>query len=87
VLSGIVTTATGEPVADARVVLATGPGDRPDVAALTQPDGTFSFGAVVPGRYRVEAFSDLARADAYVDVSPDADESVNPGGPVVLVFE
>ncbi|MGB3186815.1 MAG: carboxypeptidase-like regulatory domain-containing protein [Ornithinimicrobium sp.] len=81
VLRGMVTKATGEPVADARVALAAGPRALPDVAALTGPDGTFAFGALPPGRYRVEAFGDATQAFADIDLV------VEPVDPLVLVLE
>lgn len=82
VVRGIVTTSAGAPVGDARVALAAGPRALTDVAALTGADGTFAFGALPAGRYRVEAFHDARQAFADVDLG--ADPAVEA---VVLVLE
>lgn len=41
------------PVGGASVALTGGPVPLPDVAALTEADGTFVTGVPVPGRYRI----------------------------------
>jgi protocatechuate 3,4-dioxygenase beta subunit len=45
----------GAPVAGATVAIAGGEQPHRDIAAVTAADGSFRFGQVLPGRYRVEA--------------------------------
>lgn len=70
VISGTVVDSSHRPVAGARVALATGPSDLPDIAALTGDDGGFSFGVTQPGVYLVEAHSDLGRGEVEIEVRP-----------------
>jgi hypothetical protein len=54
VISGVVRTARGQPVADARVYLTRSPTPLPDIAALTDEQGAFAFAVPAPGEYVVE---------------------------------
>lgn len=53
-ISGIVRSADGQPVAGARVFFATGPGSFPDIATLTDGQGRFALSAPAPGTYEIE---------------------------------
>jgi len=53
VLHGTVLDSRGQPVADAVIAVTRAPADIPDIAALTGPDGAFSFGVPQPGRYQI----------------------------------
>jgi len=53
-ISGIVRSADGQPVAGARVFFASGPGPFPDIAALTDGQGRFALSAPSPGTYEIE---------------------------------
>jgi len=55
VIRGVVTDATGNPLADAAVAIAAAPVAVPDIAALTGPDGRFAIAAPAPGGYTVVA--------------------------------
>jgi protocatechuate 3,4-dioxygenase beta subunit len=58
VISGQVVDTQGHPVAEARVFFGSGPGEVPDIAALTDTDGRFTLTTPVPGEYRVVAVAD-----------------------------
>lgn len=47
----------GDPVQDATVVLVDGPGEFPDIAAVSGEDGSFSFSLLSEGAYRVDVLS------------------------------
>ena len=69
VISGIVRTAGGQPVAGARVFFVSSPVPVPDVALLTNRDGRFSLTAPAPGMYRIGCSSDRFGASSItVDV-------------------
>lgn len=51
VITGTVTDDEGRPLAEAAVAIAVAPGQVPDIAALTGPDGRFSIAAPEPGDY------------------------------------
>jgi hypothetical protein len=53
-ISGIVRSANGQPVAGARVFFTSGPGSFPDIAALTDDQGRFALSAPSPGTYEIE---------------------------------
>ena len=57
-LHGTVLDAAGQPVAQARVYLASAPGPVPDVAALTGADGRFALAAAQAGVYEVACSTD-----------------------------
>jgi hypothetical protein len=44
----------------------------PDIAALTDGDGRFSFGVPVAGSYRLEAYGETGHAAETVAVGPGA---------------
>jgi len=53
-VSGVVRDATGRPVSEARVYFVSGPVPLPDIAALTDGDGTFSLSVPSAGTYGIE---------------------------------
>lgn len=53
IISGVVRTARGQPVADARVYVTRSPVPLPDIAALTDEQGTFAFAVPAAGEYTV----------------------------------
>lgn len=83
VLDGVVTDRGGSPVANARVVLAAGPVSLPDIAALTDEGGHFSFSVPVAGLYQVAAYADDVTTVAVVDISASRPAVVH----LVLEFE
>lgn len=75
---------TGEPVAGATVVLDTGPGPAPDIAAVTDAQGTFSFHGLIPGQWLLVALtSDGGRGEAWFRASNDdvAEATIRVSGP------
>ena len=69
VLSGVVRTGDGQPIAGAKVMIESGPGRFPDIACLTDEMGRFSIGVHEPGAYSVACFAEgfgPARADLVV---------------------
>ena len=78
VISGTVLSASGQPVALARVYVLAAPGPVPDVALLTGADGRFEIGAPQPGAYEIGASTDglgsgrvavrVTRSDAQVQI-------------------
>lgn len=69
VIHGTVFDAAGSPVASARVYFISGPGNLPEVAALTDAAGRFALAAPQPGTYRIGCASDAdGAADAEVPV-------------------
>ena len=57
-ISGVVQDVNGNPVANARVYFASGPGALPDIAALTDGAGKFTLTAPQPGQYTIECAAD-----------------------------
>lgn len=78
VISGTVLSASGQPVALARVYVLAAPGPVPDVAWLTDADGRFEIVALQPGAYEIGASTDglgsgrvavrVTQADARVQI-------------------
>ena len=78
VISGTVLSASGQPVALARVYVLAAPGPVPDVALLTDADGRFEIGALPPGAYEIGVSTDglgsgrvavrVTRSDAQVQI-------------------
>ena len=78
-ISGTVLSASGQPVAQARIYVLAAPGAVPDVALLTDADGRFELGALQPGAYEIGANTDglgsgqvavrVERADARVQIT------------------
>jgi hypothetical protein len=62
-INGVVKDSNHRPLADVNVVIETGP-THPDLAALTGPDGVFSFGSLRPGNYVLRAFGGAITGDA-----------------------
>lgn len=54
VISGVVKDSNGNPVSAARVSFVSGPVPLPDIAGLTDVDGTFVLSAPAPGDYIIE---------------------------------
>lgn len=52
-IEGVVRTARGAPVMDARIYLRRGPAPLPDIAALTDEQGAFAFAVPAAGKYTV----------------------------------
>lgn len=69
-VGGVVTDRSGRPVAGARVALAAGPVEFPDIAALTGDDGRFMLSVPAAGRYEVAAYGDAGRSTVTADVRP-----------------
>jgi hypothetical protein len=57
-VSGMVLDPKGRPVKAATVYFASGPGQFPDIAALTDDHGRFSLAAPSPGSYVIECSAD-----------------------------
>lgn len=53
IITGRVIDSSGKPVVDATVLIIKGAGPYPDIAALTNDDGQFSFLDLTPGEYEV----------------------------------
>jgi hypothetical protein len=80
VISGVVRSADGNPVEQARVYFASGPVALPDIAALTDAQGSFSLAAPAAGTYRLECVAEgFAPAEATVEVRPGQDSKVELG--------
>jgi uncharacterized GH25 family protein len=58
VISGVVKTSDGKPLANARVYFKSGPVPLPDIAAVTDSNGAFSLTAPAPGEYVIESATD-----------------------------
>jgi hypothetical protein len=57
-ISGVLRNPGGKPVADARVYFTDGPVPLPDIATLTDSDGTFSLSVPSAGTYVIECNAD-----------------------------
>ncbi len=57
-ITGLVLSSGGQPIAGARVLFASGPGALPDIAALTDGTGRFTLAAPWPGDYTLEVVAD-----------------------------
>ena len=81
-IAGTVLSATGQPVAQARVFVLTAPGSVPDVALLTDAGGRFQLSAPRPGTYEIGAATDgLGSGRAVVVVGPrDVQVQITLGG-------
>jgi len=55
---GVVRDDQGQPVANARASFISGPGNLPDIAALTDEDGKFSLTAPGAGDYTIQIYAD-----------------------------
>jgi protocatechuate 3,4-dioxygenase beta subunit len=72
IVAGRVVDVHGAPVPSARVMFVESPLPVPDIAALSGTDGRFVLDAPVPGRYVIQAVTDVhPPAHAEVDVGPD----------------
>jgi hypothetical protein len=71
VISGKLYDPDGKPVAMARVYFSRGPGNLPDVAAVTDDGGGFALSAPSPGTYEIASTADgFATVKKMVDVRP-----------------
>lgn len=71
---GCVRVAGGAPCAGARVAIAGGSPDHPDIAQVTGETGTYGFRGLSPGRYTIAAFADDgSRGTASVAVDAGAE--------------
>ena len=75
-ITGRVVGAAGAPVANATVAIAAGTQPYRDVAAVTSADGSFRFGGIRPGTYRVEARVGSAMHGAEVTVDGSGNGAV-----------
>jgi Carboxypeptidase regulatory-like domain len=57
-ISGVVKDNNGNPISGARVSFISGPVPLPDIAALTDNNGSFVISAPVPGEYIIEVVSE-----------------------------
>ena len=71
-IAGRVLGRDGSPVAGATVAIVGGEQAHRDIAAVTGADGGFRLGAVLPGRYRVQARAHGATGAADVVVAAGA---------------
>jgi Carboxypeptidase regulatory-like domain len=58
IISGTVRDRDGKPLAMARIYFTDGPQPLPEIAALTNDDGTFSLTAPQPGKYVIQCAAD-----------------------------
>ena len=58
IIPGEVRDSDGKAVLGARVYFSGGPGNYPDIAALTGPDGRFTLSAPIQGTYTIECDAD-----------------------------
>lgn len=72
IIVGRVLGAAGAPVSGATVAAIGSSQPQRDIAAITSPDGTFRFGSMVPGMYRLEARVSGTVRTADVAVAPGA---------------
>ncbi len=71
-LRGKVVDGTGHGVAEATVVILKAPGPVPDIAAVSDESGRFSFGEMQAGRYRLKAQGpDSSEGEDDVTVPPE----------------
>jgi len=61
-IQGFVISEDLEPVSDATVVIAEGPGEFPDIASLTDEAGSFALDGLVEGEYLLRAFGPESNA-------------------------
>jgi hypothetical protein len=59
VISGVVKDDSGNAISGARVSFTSGPVPLPDIAALTDNNGSFVISTPVPGEYTIEVVSEL----------------------------
>jgi protocatechuate 3,4-dioxygenase beta subunit len=78
VVKGVVRDPAGKPVPGARILFVDGPAPLPDIAALTDADGSFALSAPAPGTYQIEAHTDeFAPARAAVAVPNEGQGTVD----------
>lgn len=76
-IHGLVHDQHGRPIEQARVCFVSGPVPLPDVAALTDPNGTFLLTAPVPGTYSILCALDDGRTETRsVDVTSHSKATV-----------
>lgn len=68
-IDGVVMDYRRHPLADAVVLIESGTGRAPDIAAITDPNGEFSFFDVEAGVYRIKAIYGNLEAYATVRVN------------------
>jgi protocatechuate 3,4-dioxygenase beta subunit len=83
-IEGRVVGGAGQPVAEATVVVLHGPGAVPDIAAVSDAQGRFSFGGIPSGAYRLRATApDGTIGEAAADVpGPECVIALAQGVPV-----
>jgi Carboxypeptidase regulatory-like domain len=70
VVSGVVHTSAGHPVAEARVLFSSGPVPLPDIATLTDQRGAFALTAPAPGTYELTVAANGFTATQQLEISP-----------------
>ena len=75
VIRGVVQTDTGTPVEGARVVVTRAPVPLPDIAAVTDLRGRFSFQVPVGGTYTLTSFAENLRPGESRVIVPDTSAS------------
>lgn len=86
VVAGVVRTAAGHPVAEARVWFSHGPVPLPDIATLTDERGRFALTAPAPGAYELTIAVDDLVATRRLAIAPgqaraDLDITIDPASP------
>jgi len=71
VVRGIVRTDQGDPVAEARVHFSRGPVPLPDIAALTDDQGSFAVTAPAPGRYELTVSAGERTVRQPLEIAPE----------------
>lgn len=65
---GIIFNRDQEPLSEVSIVIVKGPGDRPDIAALSNENGEFSFSDLKPGEYTIKFTSETFNLEKVVQV-------------------
>ncbi len=73
-INGVVVDQFSRPVEGAVITIMEGTGQAPDIAAIANENGEFSFFGVEPGQYRLKAIS--GQTAAYAEVSTPQKDSV-----------
>ncbi len=70
-IEGVVLNHHNQPIPDAVITIASGTGSAPDIAAVSNDEGAFSFYNVEAGRYRLKVVN--GQYIEYVEVTVDRD--------------
>jgi protocatechuate 3,4-dioxygenase beta subunit len=69
---GVVVDQNQLPLPEVTVVVLQGPGEYPDIAAITNEKGEFSFSELTPGEYQIKFMSDSVELERWVQLSTEA---------------